>query len=156
MLSERNQQLLDEVIEKRLENTLQYSADGDPSYEEAMKGVDRKIKLLEIEEHRAKRVEELELKKKEIENQIVKTNIESERLAFDMIKLEIEKKTRRNEFIVSTIVKVVEVGIIVMVAPYIERNIKLDFAKVITEFERTDSFITMPGKSLSGLFKFRK
>ena len=54
------------------------------------------------------------------------------------------------------IVKFVEIGTAVVLAPLIETACKQAFAHMICEFERNDSFTTMAGKSLSGLFKFRK
>ena len=54
------------------------------------------------------------------------------------------------------IVKFVEIGTAVVLAPMIELGCKKVFAHMICEFERNDSFTTMAGKSLSGLFKFRK
>ena len=53
-------------------------------------------------------------------------------------------------------VKFVEIGTAVVLAPLIEAGCKKAFAHMICEFERNDSFTTMAGKSLSGLFKFRK
>ena len=54
------------------------------------------------------------------------------------------------------IVKFVEIGTAVVLAPLIEVGCKKAFAHMICEFEKNDSFTTMAGKSLSGLFKFRK
>lgn len=54
------------------------------------------------------------------------------------------------------IVKFVEIGTAVVVAPLIEVGCKKAFAHMICEFEKNDSFTTMAGKSLSGLFKFKK
>ena len=53
-------------------------------------------------------------------------------------------------------VKFVEIGTAVVLAPLIEAGCKKAFAHMICEFEKNDSFTTMAGKSLSGLFKFRK
>lgn len=54
------------------------------------------------------------------------------------------------------IVKFVEIGTAVVIAPLIETGCKKAFAHMICEFEKNDSFTTMAGKSLSGLFKFKK
>ena len=53
-------------------------------------------------------------------------------------------------------VKFVEIGTAVVLAPLIETGCKKAFAHMICEFEKNDSFTTMAGKSLSGLFKFKK
>jgi hypothetical protein len=54
------------------------------------------------------------------------------------------------------VVKFVEIGTAVVLAPLIEVGCKKAFAHMICEFEKNDSFTTMAGKSLSGLFKFKK
>ena len=54
------------------------------------------------------------------------------------------------------LVKFVEIGTAVVLAPLIEVGCKKAFAHMICEFEKNDSFTTMAGKSLSGLFKFKK
>lgn len=54
------------------------------------------------------------------------------------------------------IVKFVEIGTAVVLAPLIETGCKKAFAHMICEFEKNDSFTTIAGKSLSGLFKFKK
>jgi hypothetical protein len=54
------------------------------------------------------------------------------------------------------LVKFVEIGTAVVIAPLIETGCKKAFAHMICEFEKNDSFATMAGKSLSGLFKFKK
>ena len=54
------------------------------------------------------------------------------------------------------LVKFVEIGTAVVIAPLIETGCKKAFAHMICEFEKNDSFTTMAGKSLSGLFKFKK
>jgi hypothetical protein len=54
------------------------------------------------------------------------------------------------------VVKFVGIGTAVVLAPLIEVGCKKAFAHMICEFEKNDSFTTMAGKSLSGLFKFKK
>ena len=53
-------------------------------------------------------------------------------------------------------VKLVEIGTAVVLAPLIELGCKKAFAYMLCEFEKDYSFTTMAGKSLSGLFKFKK
>ncbi len=53
-------------------------------------------------------------------------------------------------------VKLVEIGTAVVLAPLIEAGCKKAFAHMLCEFEKDYSFTTMAGKSLSGLFKFKK
>ena len=62
-----------------------------------------------------------------------------------------DEKTKTNGFL-----KMLELGglfLLVPIGDYIARD---RFAKKCMDFERTDSFTTTPGRSLSSLFKFRK
>jgi hypothetical protein len=68
----------------------------------------------------------------------------------DGIKNERDSKNR------DRLVKVVEIGAVVVAAPLIEAACKKGFAYMICEFEKDYSFTTMAGKSLSSLFKFKK
>ena len=70
----------------------------------------------------------------------------------EMKKIEAEAKKAKKE----TIIKMVELGATVIAAPLIETGCKKAFAYMLCEFEKDYSFTTMAGKSLSGLFKFRK
>lgn len=54
------------------------------------------------------------------------------------------------------LVKMLEIGTAVLVAPLIEVACKKGFAHMICEFEKDYNFTTMAGKSLSSLFKFKK
>lgn len=62
-----------------------------------------------------------------------------------------EKESNRN-----LIVRVAEIATAVIVAPVIEVGCKKAFAKVICAFEKDGTFVTTAGRSLSGLFKFKK
>ena len=67
-------------------------------------------------------------------------------------KAELEAKKARNEMLI----KGVEIAAAVIVAPLIDTRCKTAFAHMLCEFEKDYNFTTMAGKSLSGLFKFRK
>lgn len=54
------------------------------------------------------------------------------------------------------IMKLVEIGAAIVVAPLIEAGCKKAFARMICEFEKDYSFTTTAGKTLSALFKFKK
>lgn len=94
---------------------------------------------------------EHELKRDKLRNQF---ELEKDELAqeFEMKKIEAEAKKAKKE----TIIKMVELGATVIAAPLIETGCKKAFAYMLCEFEKDYSFTTMAGKSLSGLFKFRK
>lgn len=54
------------------------------------------------------------------------------------------------------LIKCGEIALAVVVTPMIEAGCKKAFAKMICDFEKDYNFTTMAGKSLSGIFKFRK
>ena len=55
-----------------------------------------------------------------------------------------------------TLVKFVEIGAAVLLAPLVEAGCKKAFAKIICEFEKDYTFTTSAGRALSGLFRFKK
>lgn len=76
--------------------------------------------------------------------------------AFDDAMQAIDRQNAIDKDKKDRIVKLVEVGAVVVAAPLIEATCKKAFAQVICEFEKDNIFTSMAGKSLSGLFKFRK
>lgn len=54
------------------------------------------------------------------------------------------------------IVKYVEIGAAVLLAPLIEAGCKKAFAKIICEFEKDYTFTTSAGRTLSSIFRFKK
>lgn len=83
-------------------------------------------------------------------------NADEAKAAFDDAMQAIDRQAALDKDKKDRIVKVVEVGAAVVLAPLIEATCKKAFAQVICEFEKDNIFTSMAGKSLSGLFKFRK
>ncbi|MDR1549077.1 MAG: hypothetical protein LBT06_10880 [Hungatella sp.] len=54
------------------------------------------------------------------------------------------------------IIKAAEIGATILIVPTIDYLCKRAFAERICTFEREDTFRTQAGKSLSGLFRFKK
>lgn len=67
-------------------------------------------------------------------------------------KAEIEAKKARNEMLI----KGIEIAAAVLVTPIMDFRCKTAFAQMLCEFEKDYNFTTMAGRSLSGLFKFKK
>ena len=94
-----------------------------------------------------------------INDRLNKSLSENEQEATEAFKDAMEAIDRQHELDKDTkdrIVKVVEIGAAVLLAPLIEAGCKKAFAHMLCEFEKDYNFTTMAGKSLSGLFKFRR
>ena len=83
-------------------------------------------------------------------------NADEAKAAFEDAMQAIDRQTTLDKDKKDRIVKCVEIGTAVVLAPIIEATCKKAFAQVICDFERDNIFTSMAGKSLSGLFKFRK
>lgn len=104
-MKKKNKELLDLLIEKKLNESLENGHIDSETFEEAMDAIDRQIEL---------------------------DNIKKEKL-----------------------MKLVEIGAIVIATPLIEYGCKKAFAKMICTFESDNIFTTTAGRSLSSLFKFK-
>lgn len=183
-----NRELLEEVIKDRLTKALgaESSEQTDRYFEEAMKAIDRQIKLdekeLEIEKVRMNQNFEVERDERrnqyDIEKDHRNTQFEFERQEMkqqhELDKEELIHKLSREESKESRdfemkkkkldisqankdrMVRVIEIGAAVVAAPLIEAGCKKAFAKMICTFEQDNIFTTTAGRSLSGLFKFKK
>lgn len=114
----------------------------------------------------------------ELEKQVIQNNAENKRQSDDndfQLTLEaMKEKFRLKEMNISNkleeakmkfdadqaakdrLIKCGEIALAVIVTPMIEAGCKKAFAKMICDFEKDYNFTTMAGKSLSGIFKFRK
>lgn len=68
----------------------------------------------------------------------------------------IDRQTELDKNKKDKIIKCVEIGAAVLLAPLIDAGCKKGFAKMLCEFEKDYSFSTTAGKALSGLFRFKK
>ena len=203
-----NRDLLESLIQNRLEEALKNEDENSKAFEEAMKAIDRQLEIdkreadmqkeelklkydkdkeesrqqFEIEKEESKQHFEFDIQTKrhefDLEKEEVKSNLDSMRddknRSFQMQleemrqefelhrdelnyyrekeKAELEAKKARNEMLI----KGIEIATAVIVAPLIDTRCKTAFAHMLCEFEKDYNFTTMAGKSLSGLFKFRK
>lgn len=114
----------------------------------------------------------------ELEKQVIQNNSENKRAADDRdhqmtlecmkqkFKLkelninnkleEAKMKLEADQAAKDRLIKCGEIALAVVVTPMIEAGCKKAFAKMICDFEKDYNFTTMAGKSLSGIFKFRK
>ena len=203
-----NRDLLESLIQNRLEEALKNEDENSKAFEEAMKAIDRQLEIdkreadmqkeelklkhdkekeesrqqFEIEREESKQHFEVDIQSKrhefDLEKEEVKSNLDSIRddknRAFQIQleemrqefelhrdelnyyrekeKAELEAKKAKNEMLI----KGIEIAAAVIVAPLIDTRCKTTFAHMLCEFEKDYNFTTMAGKSLSGLFKFRK
>ena len=203
-----NRDLLESLIQNRLEEALKNEDENSKAFEEAMKAIDRQLEIdkreadmqkeelklkhdkekeesrqqFEIEREESKQHFEVDIQTKrhefDLEKEEVKSNLDSIRddknrtfqvqleemrqefeLHRDELnyyrekeKTELEAKKARNEMLI----KGIEIAAAVLVTPLIDMRCKTTFAQMLCEFEKDYNFTTMAGKSLSGLFKFRK
>lgn len=203
-----NRDLLESLIQNRLEEALKNEDENSKAFEEAMKAIDRQLEIdkreadmqkeelklkydkdkeesrqqFEIEKEESKQHFEFDIQTKrhefDLEKEEVKSNLDSMRddknRAFQMQleemrqefelhrdelnyyrekeKAELEAKKARNEMLI----KGIEIAAAVIVTPLIDTRCKTAFAHMLCEFEKDYNFTTMAGRSLSGLFKFKK
>ena len=137
-MDERNRNLLKDLIEDRLERAI----DADPNneedklvFKEAMEAVNKQIELDKIETSHKEQIEKMKMDKEQS-------------LRDETVKLEEAKKER-----------LVQIGLFaagLLISPIIEVACKKGYAKMLCEFEKDYTFTTSAGRSLSGLFRFKK
>lgn len=203
-----NRDLLESLIQNRLEEALKNEDENSKAFEEAMKAIDRQLEIdkreadmqkeelklkhdkekeesrqqFEIEREESKQHFEVDIQTKrhefDLEKEEVKSNLDSGRDAMNRSfqmelekmkqefelhrdelnyyrekeKAELEAKKARNEMLI----KGIEIAAAVIVTPLIDMRCKTTFAHMLCEFEKDYNFTTMAGRSLSGLFKFKK
>jgi len=84
---------------------------------------------------------------KAIDRQIELSKLENESL---------EQKKAKDDSKWGMIIHAAEIGATILIGPTIEYLCKRAFAERICTFEKEDIFRTSAGKSLSGLFRFKK
>lgn len=158
---EKTNELLYEVINNRLEQVLYRGDDEDEkaTFKEAMEAYGQHLELLKIENALKKNEQEFELKKTEVENErlAAEKELEVRKLEAENAKIEAEKelKFKKKEAIANSVIKAVEIVGVIVVAPMIGYASKKAFAQMLCLFEKDYTFTTIPGRSLSGLFRFK-
>lgn len=131
------------------ENRQQFEIDRDENNQEFELKKDARNKDHELKRDDESRKHELTRDKLNREFELKKLD---ENHALEKKKMETESK-RAN---MDRLLKIVELGAVVVAAPLIEAGCKKAFAHMLCEFEKDYNFTTTAGKSLSGLFRFRK
>lgn len=128
-----NIKLLEDVIKNRLEITEDdvESEESKRAFKEAMEAIDKMIQL-----------EKLEVSKLEVEN---KERLEREKFEKS------NREQKKNDILRIVEVVAVPVGLFVMDCLF-----KRYYMRSVCNFEKDYTFTTTPGKSISGLFKFKK
>lgn len=125
-----NKELLEKVINSRLEDSLDEDMDlkeRELAFKEAMAAMDRHIELERFESANK-------------ENELVHA----------------ENELNRKEQGLNRIVKYVEVAAVPVGLLILDSALKWKYMKTICNFEKDYTFTTTPGRSLSGLFRFKK
>ena len=68
----------------------------------------------------------------------------------------IDRQTELDKQKKEEIIKYVEIGAALVLAPIIETKCKEVFAKIVCDFEKDYTFTTTAGRALSSLFRFKK
>lgn len=172
-----NVELLNNVIADKLNKVLEGVGEESETFNEAMKAIDRMIEIdknnvsldkndidktrvniekdkVDNEKERYNNQDEIEKKRVQIEERKLDEDIRRDRTANRKIDVErdIELKKLRRE----TLIKAIEIGAAIVVAPLIEYGSKAAFAKILCEFEKDYTFTTTAGRSLASMFKFKK
>lgn len=113
--------------------------------------LNRDVNKQDFEAMQADETRKHELNRDKRNHEFEMTKLETEQ-ALELKKLDTEGKRQT----IDRLMKVVEIGATVVAAPLIEAGCKKAFAHMLCEFEKDYNFTTMAGKSLSGIFKFRK
>lgn len=124
-MNKKNKQLLEEVIQERLELALNADDNevSDAAFECAMRAIDRQIEIDRVN----------------FESLNTRERMEEEKV-----------KDKRD-----SIIKCLEIGATIIAAPIITAKINKTFAHMLCEFEKDYNFTTTAGKSLSKIFKLK-
>lgn len=173
-MNESNRELLDRVINQTLSNALEAeegSEEGKAYFRQAMDAIDRQINLNKVDCAYQESYDKLEAEKArldEIEKE--KIDIEKQKLEIERAKIEIEKskskfeqgcKDREDVFRVeearnTMIFKGIEIVCGCVITPIIGYGLNRGLSKVIMRWEEGNTFTTTPGKSLRGMFQFKR
>ena len=166
-MNETNRELLDQVINQNLSNALnadEGSEEAKAYFRQAMDAIDRQINLNKVDcayqesydklEAEKSRIDEIEKEKIAIEKQ--KLEIENEKSEIDKQNREQDEKFKAEEARNNLILRGVEIACGVIVTPIISYALNRGLSKVIMRWEEGNTFTTTPGKSLRGMFQFKK
>lgn len=173
-MNETNRELLDQVIERNLSNALNSTEGSDEAkayFRQAMDAIDRQINLnkvdcayqesydkLEADKNRVEEVEKakIEIEKRKLEVEQKKIEIENEKTEIERSNREQDDKFKEQEARTTMIFRGVEIVCSCIISPVICYGLNRGLSKVIMRWEEGNTFTTTPGKSLRGMFQFKK
>lgn len=169
-MNEENTKLLDEVIEKRLNQALNSSINDEGvnvAFKQAMDAIDRRLELYKIDAANEQALKKQELAEQEVDNkqdlaerelENKQELLEQERRKQDLAEEELLKKQERaeREAKINSMIRVAELVVITLAVPVIQHRCNMRYAKVLCNFEKDYTFTTTAGRSLSRLFRFSK
>ena len=136
-MKEVNTELLKEVLEDRLKESLSMETTSNESKQAIKDAMDVADRLIEVEKTKLQHQEQLEKQKQE------------------EIKLKQEEERKKKELKSNIILKAVEIGAMVLVAPLVQYGCNRGYVKLVGLFEKDDYYRTTAGKSLSSLFRLK-
>jgi len=162
--------LLDEVIEKRLEQALKSKADDEGvniAFKQAMDAIDRQLELAKIDDSYDRELKKHELAEQEMQKKYAlaeqelqkkqeQLEQEAQKQALAELELANKQKLAERDTKINWIIRGVELGLITVVVPIIQYRCNMRYAKVLCNFEKDYTFTTSAGRSLSRLFQFKK
>ena len=86
----------------------------------------------------------------------VSKQIELQKMKQDEARALREEENKKHDVFIDRCIQVGTFAAGLVVAPLIDGAVKKGFAKLMCEFEKDYSFTTTAGRSLSGLFRFKK
>lgn len=167
---EKNRQLLEDVITKKLQNALDAVAGSDEEkkfFDQAMTAVDKQINLDKVDCTYQESYDKNEIENRKLD---AETNLNNEKLNFEKEKFELEKSKADREQVIqdrdevfrnedarnAIIIRGVEIACSCVIAPIIGYGINRGLSKLIMRWEEGNTFTTTPGKTLRGMFQFKK
>lgn len=167
---EENRKLLEDVITKKLQNALDAESGSDEEkkfFDQAMTAVDKQINLDKVDCTYQENYDKNETENRKLE---AETNSNNEKLSFEKEKFELEKSKADREQVIqdrdetyrseearnSIIIRGVEIACSCIVGPIIGYGINRGLSKLIMRWEEGNTFTTTPGKTLRGMFQFKK
>lgn len=151
-MNDVNRGLLDEVIQMKLEAVKDLVPGSDEEkavFKQAMEAIDRDVSISKNDETYSEHVDKIEVEKSKLE-------IEKSKLKEDIKNKAIENDFKRKESKYNWIRWGVEIGVIYLLTPMLDKKIKEGFARLCMEFETSDSFTSTPGRSIKDFFRFKK
>ena len=167
---EENRKLLEDVIAKKLQNALDAEAGSDEEkkfFDHAMTPVDKQINLDKVDCAEQENQDKNETENRKLE---AETNLNNEKFELEKEKFELEKSKAEREQVIqdrdeafrgkdarnTIIIRGAEIACSCIIGPIIGYRINRALSKLIMRWEEGNTFTTTPGKTLRGMFQFKK